>query len=501
MEFEIGSETVLSYKRLSYKAWYAIAEFVDNSTQSYFDHSSELDDTYSKEGGGLEVSITYDSRERVLRVVDNAYGMSEADLDRAVKVGKKPDNTAGRSEFGMGLKTAACWFGDSWQITTKLLGDEYELSVSIDVAAIASGQMTLDVKRVKKDSDLHYTILEIRRLHNKINGWGVRNIQECLGSIYRQDLRAGTLTLLFNDAPVVPPFTVTEDSFLKRQDGSAVRVPVSTVVSGKAVGGYMGVLAPGSASRRHAGFAVVRRGRCVQGWYDAWRPEDIFGAGGRNDLINQRLTGELTMDEFAASHTKDSIVWSDDDESELIDYLKELATAHELIHIARTHRGADSTAYSADDVQAVITRLGHELSRPEVVDAISIDEVPPPELRALLSQPLEELGEREDAQIRVQVGDGVVIEIFFVDGHHNDPYYSYYVHEFLTLRVLINQSHPAFAELPSTDAIESHAKHCAFDAIAEWKCRMKTGAIQPDSVKIMKDTYFRSTAAVAREAE
>lgn len=31
-----------TYKRLTYKPWTAIAEFVDNSTQSYFDHEEEL---------------------------------------------------------------------------------------------------------------------------------------------------------------------------------------------------------------------------------------------------------------------------------------------------------------------------------------------------------------------------------------------------------------------------------------------------------------------------
>ena len=31
-----------TYKNLRYEPWTAIAEFVDNSTQSYFDHQSQL---------------------------------------------------------------------------------------------------------------------------------------------------------------------------------------------------------------------------------------------------------------------------------------------------------------------------------------------------------------------------------------------------------------------------------------------------------------------------
>ena len=38
------------YRRPSYKPWYAIAEFVDNSTQSYYDHKTELLRAYKLDG-------------------------------------------------------------------------------------------------------------------------------------------------------------------------------------------------------------------------------------------------------------------------------------------------------------------------------------------------------------------------------------------------------------------------------------------------------------------
>lgn len=46
-----------TYKRISYQPWTALAEFVDNSTQSFYDHKEELFNTkYYK---GLEVEIIY----------------------------------------------------------------------------------------------------------------------------------------------------------------------------------------------------------------------------------------------------------------------------------------------------------------------------------------------------------------------------------------------------------------------------------------------------------
>ena len=61
-------------------------QFVDNSTQSYFDHKAELDATYASEKRGLQVRIVYDQESGVLRIFDNAMGMSYDELKRALHV-------------------------------------------------------------------------------------------------------------------------------------------------------------------------------------------------------------------------------------------------------------------------------------------------------------------------------------------------------------------------------------------------------------------------------
>ena len=113
MEVQIGPEIVRSYKRLSYTFWHGLAEFVDNSIQSYRNSREELDEVYRATSGRLTVQITY-SRAAGGRLVirDNAMGMSEEELTRALSIGKPPPDTDGLSEFGMGMKTAACWV---WQ--------------------------------------------------------------------------------------------------------------------------------------------------------------------------------------------------------------------------------------------------------------------------------------------------------------------------------------------------------------------------------------------------
>ncbi|MCQ2111310.1 MAG: ATP-binding protein, partial [Bacteroidaceae bacterium] len=99
------------FSRLNYKAWYAIGEFVDNSTQSFYSHQEELKLHGIEE---VEININYDVERDILTITDTAFGMERYDFARAVKVDSPPENKNGRNEFGMGLKTAASWFGTIW---------------------------------------------------------------------------------------------------------------------------------------------------------------------------------------------------------------------------------------------------------------------------------------------------------------------------------------------------------------------------------------------------
>lgn len=76
------------FSRLNYKPHYAIAEFVDNSTQSYFLHRDELRE--SVPNFQLSIIVTHDPRERTLTIEDNAFGMErERFLDAITLDAKK----------------------------------------------------------------------------------------------------------------------------------------------------------------------------------------------------------------------------------------------------------------------------------------------------------------------------------------------------------------------------------------------------------------------------
>jgi hypothetical protein len=111
--------SILSVLRhLNYRPWYAIAEFVDNSIQSYLDHRSELE---AVEGPSflLNVQIELDPNDGGrISIRDNAAGIHEADYARAFRPAEIPPDTTGMAEFGMGMKSAACWFARDWSVRT-----------------------------------------------------------------------------------------------------------------------------------------------------------------------------------------------------------------------------------------------------------------------------------------------------------------------------------------------------------------------------------------------
>src|SRR5579872_570841 len=117
-ELTVGPKAIDAYSRLSYTMWFALAEFVDNSTQSRMNYGQVIDDVLREEGRPLIVSIVHDRTNRTLTIEDNSIGMSGDDLIAALRIAQPTPDSKGRSKYGMGMKTAACWIGARWTITT-----------------------------------------------------------------------------------------------------------------------------------------------------------------------------------------------------------------------------------------------------------------------------------------------------------------------------------------------------------------------------------------------
>lgn len=489
MQLALGLDVIRSYKRLSYTPWHALAEFVDNSTQSYFNNRDILDDAFAKEpDGGLKVWITYDRDEGVIRIADNSIGMSYDELSDALHVGLRPEDTSGRSKYGMGMKTAACWLGDYWTIKTKKLGEDVEHEIAIDVEQIANGTPDLSYEaHAGKSPDKHYTIIEITKLHQQLRGRRLGKIKQFLGSMYRQDLRNDVMTLVWQDVPLV--WEEVDGKLLVAKDGQRYKKEFEFDVGEKHVYGWVGVLFIGS--RDSAGFSIFHNDRVVRGWPDSWRPESLYGQLlGSNDLVNQRLVGEIHLDDFEVSHTKDDILWMgeelDEIEAGLKEHCSDYRQAAKDLRKARDDRGPSDL-----ETAAAVDELKRELESSEMADRISFHTVPPPDAIASSIKEIADSVSQRTETLRATIGESLSIRVWL---EQLSPYEPYVVDECPTedeLMVIINTAHPHWSQIRGSEGALNYFRHCIYDAVAEWEARKKLSPLDPNTIKLLKDQLLR----------
>ncbi|OQW92372.1 MAG: ATP-binding protein [Thiotrichaceae bacterium IS1] len=317
--------TILSVlKHLNYKPWYALAEFVDNAIDSYLKYENELKQAEG-ESFTLKVIIEMNTVDNKISIRDNAAGIHTQDYGRAFRAAELPPDTSGLSEFGMGMKSAACWFSNLWRVTSTALGEDVARTVTFDMRTIVEDKLEeLRVETTTVASSDHYTVIELLEIQNKLpKGRGLGKIKQHLASIYRDFTRKNLLELYWNkerlgysepDILVVP--------FYKNDKGEPVKwrkdIDFDFGDDLKAKG-FVAIRQ--HASTKEAGLALFRKGRVIEGSFDeSFRPHNIFG--NPNSYKYQRLFGELHIDGLGVSHTKDGFQW-DENMEVFLDLLKD----------------------------------------------------------------------------------------------------------------------------------------------------------------------------------
>lgn len=503
IQLELGLQVIQSYKRLSYTPWHAIGELVDNATQSYFDNRSALDKALTETRDKLIIGIVYDRTAGLLRVSDNAMGMSHDELTRALRVGFPPDNTEGRSKYGMGMKTASCWIGNTWSVRTKKLGETSEHYVTIDVDKVAGGDNNLSHQVTgDRPKNAHYTTIEIRDHNQVFQTRTISKIKDFLRSMYRQDLRNGWVTIEWQG--VALEWNDADFQFLVAADGSSYRKDFEFTVNEKNVKGWVGILNRGS--RTNAGFSILHADRVVRGWSESWRPEKIYGYLGRNDLINQRLVGEIHLDDFDVSHTKDDILWFGDEQEQVEDLLEK--ACHDYIVTARDYRrrGDTKSGPTEVEVQTALEELQSEITSAEFLDAVSLDDVPPPSAVSQALQPLKiAIGSRDPSfHVKLEQAQFEVLGFLVNDTSSNDPYVVVESTDESKVLIIVNTQHPHWQQITGGEGALNYLRHCTYDGVAEWQARRKSASLDPDTIKVLKDKLLRISMEIetkdAREA-
>lgn len=292
---------------------HVLAEFVDNALQSSRDKKEQLlalDVNYR-----LRVDIDFEWDENtnqatVITVTDNAGGIDADNYTKAFKLANTPDNNEGLNEFGMGLKTAALWLGNEWNVKTSAFGETVSRSITFDLNKVLADSLTkLVVKAEEAEATEHYTTIRIASPTPKSpTKKALDKIRTELSSIYRKSLRQNEadiyvdgVKLTFEESEILTAPSV------KDPKGPAIywRKDIDFKFGIYRATGFIGILKDINSTKN--GFVLLRRGRVVYGAETDGRyfPKSLSGSTGT--FRYKRIFGELELEGFAVSFNKNDL--------------------------------------------------------------------------------------------------------------------------------------------------------------------------------------------------
>lgn len=357
------------FPSLRYTPWVALGEMVDNSIQSYIKHKDELV-ALNGPNYKLRIDINFSSGDNpTIQIVDNAAGIFTEDIARAFTPAMPPLDKTGISQYGIGMKSSACWYAKYFTVRTRALGEPFVRTLKFDIQKIIDQEIyNLDIEKEPTANPLaHGTRILMRDLNQPVPIAGAASrLRSYLRSMYRDFLRTGELILTINGesqeaitynwlkAPYWPndrgPVNETVHTWFKDFEIELNESHNSDDISRPApkIRGRIGILDKGDTKR--AGLALVWRRKVVQGAGgladspdDLYRPGIIFGSA--NSFERQRIIGELDVSELKVTSFKDAVVWGEGQEEEALRKIKENLNSGEypLIKMARNYRATDNS--------------------------------------------------------------------------------------------------------------------------------------------------------------
>lgn len=363
-------------RHLNYRPWYALSEFVDNALQSFTNNRQKLKEIHGQDYK-LRVDIDVDaSSPPRISIRDNAAGIFEKEYGRAFRPAAAPADQHGLAEFGMGMKSAACWFAPRWTVRTSALGEDVVRTVHFDIANIVHDDITeLSIHEKDFEPDEHFTEIVLHDVFHLPVGRTIAKLKEHLGDIYRSFQRERMMELFFNGEilryrePRIlrAPYFKDQDS-PEREWRKQIEFDFG---QGLSVNGFAALREKANTAK--AGFALFRRGRVIQGSGDeGYRPPYVFGAS--NSYRFQRLFGELHLEGFDVSHTKDGFRW-DDNEQPFLELLREHLDAPELplLRMAEGYRVRVNRAQMKTSARRAVANTTRALAErlPRVIEAVA----------------------------------------------------------------------------------------------------------------------------------
>jgi len=158
----------------------------------------------------------------------------------------------------------------------------------------------------------------------------------------------------------------------------------------------------------------------------------------------------------------------------------------------------DERGPSEIETQAAIDEIQKELQSPEMVDQITIENIPAEQIiiesnARVIESVTSTLAESMTAEI-----SGVVTIRLFVtaDISPYEPYVTSESTEAKQITIVVNSAHPHWAQLKGAEGVLNYLRHCIYDAVAEWQAVRKTAPVTPATIKMLKDALLRLSLTI-----
>ena len=182
------------FKRYSYDVGSAICEFIDNSIANFEKNEHIL--AKSSDQPKLQINIIYDvsshfSQKHSLIIEDNALGMTVAKLKEGLIIQNPSliESGGNLNKYGVGMKSAIFWLGDSCEIETSQLNTEGKCFVYLNADTLTKEKGLVVIRQKFEANDKHYTVINVSNLQHTFDLKSLRDVVKKIQITYAHKLK------------------------------------------------------------------------------------------------------------------------------------------------------------------------------------------------------------------------------------------------------------------------------------------------------------------------